>query len=432
MFWDIIFNHFSPRDTISYLDNLSNIQSKVDLVLDGDTPSWKKKKKSYTYFNSNKYLGYDGGISTPPKCDDGEMIAAQINDMLTQNADKLQLGAEFRLLKTMVNFSSARIAMKQALENRIDNGPTFEWSTLEREWLFHTLTESPGHEPLPKELQEGGTVLQLQSYLQTRMDVPDGAFAMNKAGDEEGKTLNTDANTWFDSAAVDDYIDGQSSRQKNKSGKEGCLDVFFIEADDVTNSTLNKYSVSHDERAELTVQESVATLLKASAQKKLSQIKNDWKIASDTLTKRRAKGEEPSSETRGLQVSPIHDNLDDEELEILCKNLGDEVLNAIDTLRELTESSKQLGRRLLDYCSVDGTEGRVSKVKQEELAKMVEDHIANLPDDRDRPGYSDDYVFGSDEFRNDNFDPRYGGSSKQPIEKSIFEGDDSIFESIFE
>lgn len=80
----------------------------------------------------------------------------------------------------MVHFSSARLAMKSALANRID-----DWSCNEREWLFDSLMDMGGknqdqdQEPLPAQLQEdGGTIGQLKQYLMNRKDCPDGAFVV--------------------------------------------------------------------------------------------------------------------------------------------------------------------------------------------------------------------------------------------------------------
>ena len=384
-------------------------------------------------------------MSALPTKDEALKIASHSNQMLNQDADKMILGAEFRLLKTMVHFTSARLAMKAALANRSDNGPTLiEWSTLEREWLFHSLTESPGHDPLPQELQDGGTVLQLQDYLKTRTDVPDGAFVVEKMEDEKPLS-NPDGDTWFDSEVVDDYVKGQKYTEESKSIEEGCLDLFFTETDDVMNFTLAKHSISHEERAELTVQEAVATLLKATAQQRLSRIKNEWKVASEILANRKqSQNNTISSENeieREFQAPhlSIYDNLDDEELKNQCTNLGQNILDAMNTVRDLTESSKQLSGRLLDYCSADGMEGRLSKSKQDELARMLAEHLASLPDDRDKPGFAEDYIFGADDF-NDDIDTRYGGSPSQIEEHSSPKslamessgGDDALFESIFE
>jgi hypothetical protein len=371
------------------------------------------------------------------------MIASQSNQLLNQDTDTMILGAEFRLLKSMVHFTTARLAMKAALANRSQNGPTLiEWSTHEREWLFHSLTESPGHDPLPQELQDGGTSIQLKDYLMTRADVPDGAFT-TKENEDRQTISNPDGDTWFDSEVVDDFVNGQRSMEKSNSAEEGSLEILFIETDDVMNITLDNYAVSHDERAELTVQEAVATLLKATALKRLSQLKIEWKDASNTLSQRRAlqAGDKTESALQAPQPT-LHENLNDEEVENLCKNLGEEVLDALATVNELTESSKQLSRRLLDYCSADGMEGRLSQGKQEELAKMLAEHLASLPDDdRDEPGYSEDYTFGADQFY-DGIDSRYGGSPSDiedeielPSRESLTQrpvDDESLFESIFE
>lgn len=350
------------------------------------------------------------------------------NKLLNQNAHQILSGAESRLLKAMVHYASARLAMKAALANRANSPTLMEWSTPEREWLFHCLTESPGHEPLPQELQESGSVSELLNYLRTRSDAPDGAFATELDSNIQNNETNTDGNTWFDATDVDEYV----NEKRRKSTLKGSLDDFFLETEDVMKSKLAKHSVSHDERAELTVQEAVATMLKASAMKRLSRIKNEWKVASDSLFLRKAQTEDDGKEATNEPKEKFpFDNLTTDELEKHCTKLGKEMLESMAIVRELSDSLNELGRRLLDYCSNDGLEGRVSRSKQDELAKMLQEHIDSLPDDRESPGYDEDYVFGSDEFR-DEIDPKYGSLSHPSENIEDVPEDQALFESVFE
>lgn len=401
------------------------------MLLTGQQPDWKKKRQKFVYFNSNQYLG-----NVPSIDSEGVPFTSLSNQLLNQNADKILLSAESRLLKAMIHFGSARLAMKAALANRENSPGLIEWSSPEREWLFHCLTESPGHEPLPQKLQGGGTAEELMNYLQTRSDAPDGAFATELKNSNQSPSYS-DGNTWFDSTFVDEVSDGEV-----RKSLRGSLDEFFDDTDDVTKLKLDKYAVSHDERAELTVQEAVATMLKAAAMKRLSKLKEAWKISLDCLAIRKVaenaenKDNRTESAESSLKQLPYED-LTTIELEGHCKTLGEEVLKSMSIVRELSESLTHLGRRLLDYCVAAGAEGRNSRSKQEELAKMLEEHIASLPDDREKPGYEDGYIFGSDEFRDD-IDHRYGGIQTEksipgtPTLDQSFEGDETLFQSVFE
>lgn len=394
------------------------------MLLCGEQKEWKRKSNEYVYFNSNQYLG------NAPSVDSEAMpLPSLSNQLLNQNANKILSGAESRLLKTMVHFASARSAMKAALANRANSPLAMEWSTPDREWLFHTLTESPGHEPLPENLQENGSAVDLFNYLKTRSDAPDGAFAIEEENGLQSQN-NTDGNTWFESTCVDEMVNGR----KGRSSSRGTLDAFFLDVDDVMKSKLGKYSISHDERAELTVQEAVATMLKASAMRRLYETKNEWKVSSDCLGIRKAEKHDTDKEGEdGVREALPFDNLNTEELEVHCNKLGEEVLDTMSIVRELSESLTKLRKRLLDYCSE--TEGRISKSKQDELAKMLQEHIESLPDDDDRetPGYEEGYIFGSDEFRSD-IDSKYGGLPKKTQEEKYGKDhkDEALFESVFE
>ena len=112
----------------------------------------KRMKEDSIYFNSNSYLGhkfltaealnagYKKDSNVVPK-ESKVVLAAE--SLLSPDANQIILDAEERLLRFMVNYSSARLAMKVALSNTMDNGLSLlEWSTPEREWLFKKLVGS--------------------------------------------------------------------------------------------------------------------------------------------------------------------------------------------------------------------------------------------------------------------------------------------------
>jgi len=362
----------------------------------------------------------------------------------------------------MVHYASARLAMNSALSNRIGGGKTFlEWSSLEREWLFQCLTDSPGHEHLPLELQDGGTVAQLKEHLRNRPDVPNGAFgamatdsvddgavrqssSTSKAPGDildvdsvtamkgEKEQLTSDQNTRdidveegmrFDTQGleedlvnskaelVDDEYVG-NSQQKKSQARQGTLDVIFAEDDEFLSLELREGSTSREERAELTVQETVSVMLKATALNRLSRLKDEWKAATDVLHKRNLVNEDEEKALQRSHELSIYNSLSDDELKQMCASLGQKVTEAMTTARELTESANELNRRLLDYCAADGVEGRVNMQMREELAKALDEHLAALPPDSQRPKWSGargDYVFGSDEYDAE-IDPQFGGA----------------------
>jgi hypothetical protein len=91
--------------------------------------------------------------------------------------------------------------------------------------------------------------------------------------------------------------------------------------------------------------------------------------------------------------------------------VGSEVVSAQKSLYEAERSCDRVNSHLLD-CSVStGVQYKLSQASVERLNKMMDDHIADLPEDThrpDTPGDDASYVFGNDEF-DENVNSQYGG-----------------------
>jgi hypothetical protein len=154
----------------------------TELVLgDDDTASRKgkgrfksrrKKERKIVFFNSNEYLGYSGHSQN--QGDFQKILDDQSLSVLRVNTRIVTLAAEERLLKTLVQFASARTAMKAAIQANIllhtsvdsENDKLIDWSSPDRDWLFNRLIDFDDDDPLPLELQEGGTPQQLGNSFQ--------------------------------------------------------------------------------------------------------------------------------------------------------------------------------------------------------------------------------------------------------------------------
>jgi len=501
---------FNPTDAEWF--GLSGKNSKGDLLLGevtvrGDmTNRFKKlggtKQKDAVYFNSNKYLGNtfitadalvagygnikngnsNGSISSSSSLsyNDGYEIGFGTESLLRPDSDQIILDTEVRLLRCMVFFGSARLAMKSALSNGLDNGPALiEWSSPEREWLFQCLTDFRGHASLPKELQDGGTVAQLRQYFATK-DAPNGSFTDVSSSisrgvesyvdangplekDEEcGKELDAEIASVMDSSndansdelpitnegdspsttstvernsaiqteveqtqlivptelqPLREELNSDTTISSGNNIEDGLLEMFFQAGDDVTFFDLQDGSISREVRAELTVQQTVAVMLRATALSRLFRLKTQWKLAVDELSRRGRKlnhrsGEEDTTgdEHLDMEGDDLDGEMEDGELETIANTLGQKVIETAETVRNLTESLKTLTARLLDYCSTGSVEGRISVSQAEELAKAMESHIASLPPDSHRPETAEDddnYIFGSDDYEKD-IEPSFG------------------------
>ena len=424
-----------------------------------------KKNSNLVFFNSNQFCGsemltqeaYNAGYNRDSV---HENFLIHDNSVVHQDADRLLLDAEERMLRIMVQFPVARLAMQEAISNREFLG-LIEWSTPEREWLFHCLTNSPPYEELPHTMFECGTPSQLFQYLKDRKDVPYGAFLKSQEDLEPGDKSDFPHGESFQNlrsagnltdVRYDSWHDPHDCHGDNEA--LGTLEIFFIkEEDDVSDIELDEYSITHDTRAELTIQDTVATMLKATAMKRESNLRGKWKIVNEVIASRQNREEEEEEGMAGKELfndlpdtydRSTFNNMGDSELATLHLELSQQVLDAIKVARELSESASQLKNRLLDYCASDTGEGRISTAKQEELAKMLDTHLAELPDDPRPQSHGDDgqYIFGSDDF-DGTIDSRFGGMSERPIstnddhddddEKLLSEDGEVLnFDSIFE
>ena len=198
----------------------------------------------------------------------------------------------------------------------------------------------------------------------------------------------------------------------------GSLDPFFEDNEELSGvEIVNTDSMPVNERAELIVQDTVAIMLKATAIKRLNHLKNEYKVADNAL-KRRIKSKNDEGNKKEIAAIEHHrtheismyESLDDDELRIMCSNMGQKVLEAMTTARELTNSAQKLQERLLRYSTSNVVEGRISENKRRQLFKLIDEHMSYLLDDPrpDTPGDSGAYIFGSDEY-NDDVGEQFGG-----------------------
>lgn len=428
-------------------------------------PGRKDKTKEIVYFNSNQYLGND--LNALKRLTTSHNMT---NPLLSPNAKRQLIDAEYRLLYVLVHFASARKAMKAVLLNKSGDNFLLEWSSQDREWLFQCLTDSPGHMPIPLDIQESCSVSQLKDHLKRRPDVPIHAFKEMESqynrrfandtleydvidvellpkSSPVGVTFESDLRFETDEIFDDDnYVLSKSQVEWVKEEETlfssadgnidrfvgGSLDVFFSDHEDFLKLDLNTDSASREERAELTVQESVAFILRALAIKRLQKLGVEWLIV-ENERKMRLSTEMGSGESidDGMYVHLNHTQFHD-----LFYSLGHKYLLESRTVRDLTNSIQQLQRRLVGYCSSDSVEGRNSEIAQRELSKALDEYLQHLPPDP-RPvsgGYSKDYIFGSDLY-NPKIDEKYGGKRRETLGKNFedIEGlEDSTYNSIFE
>jgi len=420
-----------------------------------------RKKDNAVYFNSNRYLGQqylsadamrvgytldENDVTNP-----NESIVDFTERKIFEHGDPDRLipQAESRLLHALAKFPRARASMRTVYSTSTFGPTNLRWTSAEREWLFSCLTGSAEVEPpLSAELLDEGTPEQLRSYLAERDDCPENAFdedfvfesAMggdatsegvietvessitDVLGDEPGENSNGNPEVEVirtEEDELDSFLeppphsqtstDSEIAAENGRSAPNGLFEEYFLENPDMFPSFSNSI-IAEETRAELTVQETVATLLCATAKKRFA-------IAKSKLTNivsemdRRLNDDADNREDGNELAANGFDDVSSDELQELFKTVGTEVLDAQKSLYESERSTDRVNSHLLDYTVSNGVQYKQSQAGLERLDKMMEDHIASLPEDSHRPetrGDDGTYVFGSDDF-DDAIDPMFGG-----------------------
>ena len=419
-----------------------------------------RKKEDAVYFNSNRYLGeqyltpeairagYSLGSDRPAP---GESIVEFMENRLFENdPDQLILQAEDRLLHALSKFPQARAAMRTVYSTSTFGPTNMRWTSKEREWLFLCLTGSPEIDPpMPIELLDGGTPSQLHLHIANRGDCPENSFnvdvvesvatatihdtvepemidymatepSLESLDDNVSIPIDEPSDNSNDRPMVEvvtpeeDVVDsfhqaaetGSDTSAKNGHLTYGLLDEYFLENDMFPSLTNSK--IAKETRAELTVQETVATLLRGTAMKRFSLAKLKLtKVVSEI--DRRDNNDEDGSQ---LAINNEFDGVSSDELQELFQKMGNEVLDAQKSLYEAERSTDRVNSHLLDYSVTNGVKYKLSQAELERLDTMMDDFLESLPEDTHRPSTpgSEDYMFGDDrEQDTKQIDPMFGG-----------------------
>ena len=370
-------------------------------IFDDAFPSKKraKREEEVVYFNSNQYIGeryltpqaMEAGYSLDgnDKPSAGESLIEFTDRMLLErNSDEMIMQAESRLLHSLAKFSESRAIMRTVYSASTFIPPNMEWTCDERQWLFQCLT-GESDPPLPRELLESGSASQLRTYIANIDECPPNAFIadpINASGDDQSTV-----------------------RPASRYGR-GHLETYFMDAKHLFPS-FKESKIAVKTRAELTVQETVATLLRATAIKRFSSVKARFAKIVIEMDHRAESNDTEQQHEQQQFFDADFSNTSDEELQELFESVGKEVMEAQLSLYESDRSTDRVNAHLLDYSTTNSVQYRTSQAEIERLENMMEEHMANLPEDTHRPdvpGDDESYVFGSDEV-SEQIDSRFGG-----------------------
>ena len=141
-------------------------------------------REDLVYFNSNNFHGEHfitedavfAGYSNGEVSRDAAIFEQGVGSLVRQDADTLVDAAERKLLRNIVRFDRARMAMIHSLATGDATGSRnrIEWSQPERAWLFQRLVEDT--KTIPKEVLVDGRTKDLYSHLANLPDIPLGAL----------------------------------------------------------------------------------------------------------------------------------------------------------------------------------------------------------------------------------------------------------------
>jgi hypothetical protein len=408
------------------------------------TSSGWADSKRVVYFNSDEYLGkkfltkdaiiagYNPSIRRP---DAGNMHFGTAS-LLEHDSNFMLNAAERNLLKLLTFSPKARLSMKAL----VDGGKHgfIEWSSIEREWLFQCLTDAPGRQPLPVNLQNNGTRGQLRKYLAQLRDCPSCAFIEtheNDPTDESVETGSIASNSLDDSRTAAQYSLSSKSmiyeahallHNEDESGaftlrpsskSAGSLECFF---DDEVNDAEVQLILEHsndDTYIDFMIQVAISNVLDAQASQSMKTLVKQW-IDTSSLPLNDRTAEYQSTNNTAESMHLTNDRM----------FIRSRVNMMMRTKLNISESSKKLTAKLLSSLKSDDGEGVLSLKKQQDLVKMVDDFVNSLPEDTHRPeSFDDNYIFGLDDY-DDKVDSRFSGKPTKIDWETVNLDFDSILE----
>jgi len=380
------------------------------------------------------------------------------------DVDRKKSDAEDQLLLALVQYPPARHAMRSMGDAAASGGPAssiIKWSDLDREWLFRSLIgDEDNRDPIPPELQDGGTAGQLREYLLSLDDVPEGAFALPETGDGSGGTagarsppvefLDADAAAPSDKNlpslpdVEEHYLPGLSKygvpisvetkdtsyvegrQRNNENASYGSLDKFFVVSENIYDIAAKASSIDREMRSHLTVQEALATIFKCTETKRRDVLLDTWERARTELLRRSADdeadgGSPGADETDGGSEEGLGGEFQStttEELRGLVSRLASDVGDAIESVVRTEESYRKISSRIIDHASRGSgvREYEISDAEQETLFGLLDEFEAELdaaPDDDPAAGGEEEYVFGTDQVVTGGVDPAYGSVRRE-------------------
>jgi hypothetical protein len=391
----------------------------------GDTATPRDK---HVYFNSAGFNGYqfltdtakNAGYATRSFKPDSSLNENGLASIVEQDVRNMIESAENTLLRILVKDSTARSVVKNMLTARqaVNFGGDIKWSTSDKQWLFDLLVY--GVDASSDTCITESDRYELRYVLAHHPTVPPGAFSpMDVEPIAQQATLMSSsdlaptdkldrADALVELAQIDENSEKKDLSRKLQSSI-GTLDTFF-EDEIITNERFIHDDIIEGTRNELAVQETLVSLLWASAALKSKNIQAELvsyskSLNENNLLKVKKIGDSSNAAKNHILAGSIEEaqSIDFvENADQQLRNIASTVMNTNEvedeiftfdkyqselltqlrdttcTLHALKESSNRIALRLLDESSSTGVEGSISHSLQVDLASKLDDHVRDV------------------------------------------------------
>jgi hypothetical protein len=185
----------------------------------------------------------------------------------------------------------------------------------------------------------------------------------------------------------DYHITNEKSLSIRSVMSVGSLDKFFVREkfDPLSDPFFSSSELpKHETLADLIVQETVATMLRGSAMKKLAIAKDAWYMAKTALLMRTSGHSVQYKSITNHTAFQQYFTLDVCDLEKEIFVLEGKLKHCMDTAKELNVAAHRIKSQLLDYSSTT-SQRKSSTFGEDALAKALDEFVSSLPEDAPVP-----------------------------------------------
>jgi len=310
----------------------------------------RKDEDKVVFFNSNEYHGerfltdeaLSAGYFNSVAPRDPDLLVKGINSMVEKSIEQLLLVVEADLLRTLLDFPSARLSLGRiiAMGHSVGSKNVIAWSTPEKAWLFDLLTQEDG----VLDRFDRSNPADFRSFLVSHTSPGNGPLSCSTAVVESAENrLETERGIPSPSDSYEDTENATISQHLNRTalaGKMAALDYLFMDASAEEDSPI----IVSDEIAALRVQECYYTMVWCLAVRAFNK-KNEGHAMTSPVPHGDARDDtdivDPENQSSSIMLASISYGRKNAE------EVGFEIQQASEQVRLLSGLLRNLSTRLL-------------------------------------------------------------------------------------